>query len=206
MHHDQKVGLAMGILLTGVIASLFFRHQPELPTVAQAAVGDELDDLIAARDNRPYPDQHATGESDKPSVERAPIVPMATTGEPLASIGESGAVLPGPESPSGAAPFVASTNHPTAQAASSSTVVSRSATQPEMREHEIRRGETLSSVASRYLGSPHRYEEIYLLNRDVLSSPDNVPEGVKLKVPVIPTRSTEHIAIQPDRESAGTRR
>lgn len=206
MHHDQKVGLAMGILLTGVIASLFFRHQPDLPAVAQAAVGDELDELIAARDNRPYPDQHATGQSDKQAVDRAPIVPMATTGEPLASIGESGASSPGSKSPGDAGTSVALTDQPAPQATSSSTVASRYASQPEMREHEIRRGETLSSVASRYLGSPHRYEEIYLLNRDVLSSPDNVPEGVKLKVPVIPARSTGHIAIQPDRESAGTRR
>lgn len=206
MHHDQKVGLAMGILLTGVIASLFFRHQPELPTVAQAAVSDELDQLIATRDNRPYPDQHAAIGSQNASVNPSPALPMATTGDPLASIGESGALIPSSKTPGDAAPLVASTNQPSPQAASPSTVASRSATQPEMREHEVRRGETLSSVASRYLGSPHRYEEIYLLNRDVLSSPDNVPEGVKLKVPVIPSNSMERIAIQPDRMSAGARR
>lgn len=206
MHHDQKVGLAMGILLTGVIASLFFRHQPELPAVAQAAVGDELDDLIAARDNRPYPDRHTTAGIPSESVNTATAIPMATTGEPLASIGESGVLIPGSKPPGGAAELAAATNQTAPQAASTSTVASRSATQPEMREHEVRRGETLSSVASRYLGSPHRYEEIYLLNRDVLSSPDNVPEGVKLKVPVVPSNSMERIAIQPDRESVGTRR
>jgi nucleoid-associated protein YgaU len=202
MHHDQKVGLAMGILLTGVIASLFFRHQPELPAVAQAAVGDELDELIAARDNRPYPDQRAAAEPGNEVVSPAPAPPMATTGEPLASIGESGALLATSKSPDEAGPTVSPAN----QAASPTVIASRLPPSPEMREHEVRRGETLSAVASRYLGSPHRYEEIYLLNRDVLSSPDNVPEGVKLKVPAIPSRSMERIAIQPDRNSAGTRR
>lgn len=200
MHHDQKVGLAMGILLTGVIASLFFRHQPELPAVAQAAVGDELDELIAARDNRPYPDQQAATALGNEVVSPAPA--MATTGEPLASIGESGALLAASKSPDDAGPTVSPAN----QAASPPVIASRLPSPPEMREHEVRRGETLSSVASRYLGSPHRYEEIYLLNRDVLSSPDNVPEGVKLKVPATPSKALERIAIQPDRDSSGTRR
>lgn len=49
--------------------------------------------------------------------------------------------------------------------------------------HRVLRGETLSAIASRYLGDPNRFPEIYRLNRDILKSPDDVHVGMKIKIP-----------------------
>jgi len=49
--------------------------------------------------------------------------------------------------------------------------------------HKIVDGDTLSKLASEYLGRTDRYLEIYELNRDVLSSPDLLPIGKTLTIP-----------------------
>ena len=51
------------------------------------------------------------------------------------------------------------------------------------RTHVIMDGDTLESIASRYLRDPNRSGEIYNSNRDVLPSPGQLPIGVKLVIP-----------------------
>ncbi len=51
------------------------------------------------------------------------------------------------------------------------------------RSHVIQAGETLSGLASRYLGSSGRFREIYEANRNVLKSPDDLPDGVTIVIP-----------------------
>jgi len=51
------------------------------------------------------------------------------------------------------------------------------------RLHQVQEGETLSSLARRYLGAADRYPELFAANRDVLQSPNRLPVGVSLKVP-----------------------
>jgi phage tail protein X len=51
------------------------------------------------------------------------------------------------------------------------------------RMHVIQAGETLSALASKYLGSSARYREIYEANRQVLRSPDDVREGLSIVIP-----------------------
>lgn len=51
------------------------------------------------------------------------------------------------------------------------------------RTHVIQAGDTLSGLASRYLGSSARYREIYEANRKVLRSPDDLPDGVTIVIP-----------------------
>lgn len=46
-----------------------------------------------------------------------------------------------------------------------------------------RPGDTLSSLAGKFLGSQGRFRELYEMNKHVLRSPDEVPEGVTLTVP-----------------------
>ena len=58
---------------------------------------------------------------------------------------------------------------------------------PQLRIHTVRSGETLSEISIRYLGSSRRYREIFNLNRDQLRSPNDIREGMKLKVPVHPS-------------------
>jgi len=52
-----------------------------------------------------------------------------------------------------------------------------------MRRHVVRRGETLSGLAARYLGSSARFEEIYRANRDVLRHPNDLRVGMTIRIP-----------------------
>ena len=54
---------------------------------------------------------------------------------------------------------------------------------PMQRVHKIVDGDTLEGIARRYLGDPLRHEEIFEANRHVLSSPNELPIGVVLKIP-----------------------
>jgi hypothetical protein len=51
------------------------------------------------------------------------------------------------------------------------------------RTHVTQPGETLSGLAARYLGSSARFRELYEANRNVLRSPDDLPDGVTLVIP-----------------------
>jgi hypothetical protein len=53
----------------------------------------------------------------------------------------------------------------------------------ELRTHIVTDGDSLSSLADRYLDDPELGDEIYRLNHDVLTSPDLLPIGVELKIP-----------------------
>ena len=51
------------------------------------------------------------------------------------------------------------------------------------RKHVVVDGDSLSRLAARYLGDPHRVAEIYELNRGVLTNPDLLPIGAELTIP-----------------------
>lgn len=55
---------------------------------------------------------------------------------------------------------------------------------PQIRIHTVKSGETLSEISIRYLGTSRRYKEIFDLNRDRLRSPNDIREGMKLRIPV----------------------
>ncbi|HWB12311.1 MAG TPA: LysM peptidoglycan-binding domain-containing protein [Pirellulales bacterium] len=50
--------------------------------------------------------------------------------------------------------------------------------------HRIVDGDTLSDLAQRYLGSSKRFSVIFNANRDRLQSPDLLPIGAELRIPV----------------------
>jgi nucleoid-associated protein YgaU len=49
--------------------------------------------------------------------------------------------------------------------------------------HTVQRGETLASIATRYLGSSAREREIFEANRDRMNDPDQVFPGQQLLIP-----------------------
>lgn len=59
---------------------------------------------------------------------------------------------------------------------------------PAPRNHTVVDGDTLYSLAERYLGDRHRYRDIYELNLHLLSDPDVLPIGASL---LIPPRETQ---------------
>jgi nucleoid-associated protein YgaU len=54
---------------------------------------------------------------------------------------------------------------------------------PEVRSHTIVNGDTLERIARRYLGSETRHNEIFELNRDIISDPDILPIGRSIAIP-----------------------
>ncbi|MEI8021933.1 MAG: hypothetical protein WCH39_27225, partial [Schlesneria sp.] len=55
MHQDQRIGLALGVLLIGACAALFFRNETiDVSNSPRLQHAQELDDRIAERSTRPY--------------------------------------------------------------------------------------------------------------------------------------------------------
>jgi LysM repeat protein len=73
MHTDRKIGFALGILLVGVVAALFFRNEPLLPTEASAVRRErELNERLRDRDVAVYVDESRTSPADEPVADKSP--------------------------------------------------------------------------------------------------------------------------------------
>jgi hypothetical protein len=59
----------------------------------------------------------------------------------------------------------------------------RAADRDAARTHVLVDGDSLALLADRYLDDPELADEIFRLNRDVLTSPDVLPIGVELRIP-----------------------
>ena len=201
MHQDQRIGLALGVLLVGACAALFFRndnrvtHQP--PRLERAK---ELDDRIAERSTRPYlkgievveaaDRKRAASESPVPlnwwnsidplntrrstEVAKSQVPKSETSGESAtASAPETSALVASSE----AAPVVV--EELTADHADPQTDPAPSAE----RTHVVQKGETLTSIAAKTLGNPNRFPEIFEANQDQLTDPNDVKLGMTLRIP-----------------------
>jgi nucleoid-associated protein YgaU len=54
---------------------------------------------------------------------------------------------------------------------------------PAERIHEVVAGESLSKIALKYYGNGNKYMKIFGANRDILSNPDLIKPGQKLRIP-----------------------
>ncbi|HWB18666.1 MAG TPA: LysM peptidoglycan-binding domain-containing protein [Phycisphaerales bacterium] len=61
--------------------------------------------------------------------------------------------------------------------------VSPAAKAPAVATYTVQKGDNLSTIASKVLGSKSRWQELYNLNKDVIRSPDNLKVGTKLTLP-----------------------
>ena len=57
------------------------------------------------------------------------------------------------------------------------------AASPKRQTHVVAVGDTLSSIAGKYLGTQARYLDIFQANKDQLKSPDDLKVGMKLNIP-----------------------
>ena len=60
------------------------------------------------------------------------------------------------------------------------------AAEPEPKEefYTIVSGDTLGAIAKRYYGSAHEYTRIFAANREVISDPDKIYPGQKIRIPL----------------------
>lgn len=189
MHPDRKIGIAMGILLVGVVAALFFRNEP-LPA------NDGLSLQLESEINQRLRDRDVTvflGDADKDADQSIPTdqpwsldgmlgelqtkedkvpIPIGGHGLPLVPVEEK-AEEPKPQ-PAGASGSVAASE-------------SRTGTEPESEidfiEYTVEFGDTLSGISQRFLGSQSRFREIYEANKDRMDSPDRLRVGKAIRIP-----------------------
>jgi hypothetical protein len=214
MQRDMKIGMALGLALVGIVGALFFRREPEIkdketPPPLQNA--EELDREIAGRAKAPYIKGLEAFDS------AAAPVPPAARPSTRTKDEESTARQQGPDAggrkpaPAAPDPIGAPQSSPTDalandqipahnrnwEATGPSSPAGKKAAETRSnpagtsvgtgRTHVIKSGETLSALASRYLGSSGRYREIYEANRSVLRSPDDVREGLSIVIPDVNT-------------------
>jgi len=202
MEQDTRIGLAMGILLIGIVGALFFRNeQPseELPKISDV---ESLESRIAERPIGPYLSQKSTADQESeaegpatiPPVPKQPVdlpgpIPLnrqaenpprsQQTLEVARSLPRATDIFPGSTRP---APLsrVPETTAPQQPV--------RQQPQPEPQapiydEYVVQSGDTLSGIAERFLGSTARYMEIYEMNRDRLRSPHDLRADRAIRVP-----------------------
>jgi nucleoid-associated protein YgaU len=208
MHYDKKICLALGILLVGVVAALFFRNESgagqQAPKLADAK---SIDARIADKSVRPYDASPPSESLKQPTVvsnggnvqpqftfdgfnsDRGKVSGFARPVEftqlgppepikPQAAAGTQLAQAPDPN-PNDA---WTATGTSTSQVARKTRNVSRT-TSAGMRSYRVKKGDTLSGIALKFLGTSRRYNEIYKANRDVLRTPNSLREGMILRIP-----------------------
>ncbi len=181
MPRDQKIGLALGILLVGAVAAFFFRHdQTQVPTLPALKTAADLDRQIATYDRSPYL------QSDEP-IHR-PAVPARNE-----AVGDD--AFPEPQDGAGLVPDpILGSEELTLMEPSATGARPEPMAPSRPTEHLVQRGETLSSIAAKYLGSANRYDDLFRANADQLRDPNDVHPGMTLRIP-----DAERVAGTPSR-------
>lgn len=206
MHRDTKIGLALGVLLLGIVAAFYFRNEqttgfslPKLenPTklisrIAEKPVGPYITGLEAVDSDKPAPGAQAanTPKATEPQPWQMPEFLKDRknrrdddwTAQSRAApdpIRQEGFHLPVPEHNKA---WTISTTQPKSPR--------DIRIEPESRVHRVAKGDTLSGLASRYLGDSSRFGEIYDFNRNLLRSPNDLQVGMQLRIPPDDAAST----------------
>ena len=196
MEQDTRIGLAMGILLVGVVGALFFRNeQTEPESVPKMVDAESLDARIAERPIAPYTTPKSKIPPARPEViahnkGKAWQVPEFLKNDRNATAPGSSSPPPAPlRRPEPITQQPASPEHqavaalqPTPAPDPIQTPVTK-APETEVAEYKVQDGDTLSGIAEKFLGASSRYMEIYELNKDRLRTPHDLRIGKAIRVP-----------------------
>lgn len=218
MARQARTGVALGILVLGLLASMVFRRAPA-PTAEAPAEAPRRAPLAPAPAviEAPLISSHLEGTIAAVDP-AAPLTPGDLTPLAGAETGSTAGDLDWPtplsaEFPEATSRISAATGAPPGAAEGGSAFAPMPAPRPSQAAaidqggehivHLIADGDTLSNLAVRYLGSASRYLEIYEANREVLKNPDVLPIGRRLRIPPRAIGSGyDPAATTPDAESA----
>ncbi len=220
MHQDQRIGLALGVLLIGACAAFFFRNETiDVSSSPRLRNAQELDDRIAERSTKPYlrgievvesadrartrtvADRQSEAEDVDEDHGRSYWSPTDSVGgkksagqrKPRASLAEIDSDIE--ELDAIAIPGDhANPSDKTRKNESSNPNVDTGrpsdAAIDEGSTYVVQKGETLSSIAAKRLGNPNRYRELYEANQDQLSDINDLKSGMTLRIPQTRAEST----------------
>ncbi len=178
MRSKQRVFIAGGVVATGVVAALLFRKPnvaplEEIPTKA----------IVVPQSTT----AHLPARTVAKSVEFEPPAPAGTTVIPAKSNSTAEVIEPeksadlwvNPQPPD------LSVRFPSDNTTSSGwqPVEHEQEARVPLRIHRVRDGDTLPTLARRYLGDAARADEILEANRDLLQDPELLPIGLELEIP-----------------------
>jgi len=190
MHRDLKLGLALAVLLIGATTAFFFRNETDLGGgLPQLQNPERLDAELAARDVVPYlgapecdpVESAAASPWSKPAFlggASAPVRRTSVTPDPIRILLDEETELfePGPVLPPTP---IAESERPVPEPAVETPIDGLGGE----RVHVVKSGDTLSGLAGAYLGDVGRFGEIFELNRDRLSAPNDLRIGMEIRIP-----------------------
>lgn len=187
VHQDQRIGLALAVLLIGAAGAFFFRNDPKpVASSPRLKTARELDARIAEKANSPY------NEERDGVAAKTVATPTDTDASQLPRLDVPDFF--GPEQPVGETtrrnnePFQDLAPIPVPDGSTHSggrdhgEQVAKTAPANE-KVHVVQKGETLSSIAAKEMGSSSRFHELFEANRDQLNDANDVRVGMSLRVP-----------------------
>ena len=179
----RRLLTAGAILVGGTIGALPFYRQP------QGTSSPALNSTPAPSFSDGKVPLQIPGTDAAPT--KPPSISEAVTSEPVQLIGHPASAEREPEGlppqlsrnrPDAEEPVPPATPSPRS-AGHASSPGQESDGEPRQRRHFITDGDTLESLARRFLGDSSRWREIRDLNRDVITADDILPIGKELRIP-----------------------
>ena len=187
MHQDQRIGLALAVLLIGAAGAFFFRNDPKpVASTPRLKTARELDARIAEKAISPYNEERdgvvaktvaTPTDTDASQLPRLDVPdffgPEQPAGETARRSNEPFQDLSPIPVPDGSTP---AGNHDHSEQVARTTPANE-------KVHVVQKGETLSSIAAKEMGSSSRFHELFDANRDQLNDANDVRVGMSLRIP-----------------------
>ena len=193
---DPRIRLmtAAAVMLVGLGLALFFRRpaaEADLPIPLQS------DPLVLRKQPAPRTFAAAEAATDTSQPHPLPAAPSEPWRQSPTIVTPTDQPAPPPELPKSYPSSYPNSGQvaSTRWGASLGEMLPETASAPPT--HKIIDGDSLASLAERYLGSASRAMEIYEANRSVLAQPEILPIGVELKIPRADQAAAQSLSQKP---------
>jgi len=205
MQRKTKFLVAVGIIAGGVALALFFRQPPSQPPDAADLARPPVLRRAMRQPTQPTCEPPGKGPASSPAEQQLRMARASAAPAVVEPVDQAQPPNLPRTYPSGARLDADWQGNRISAPLGLGTVCSAAADQPQKHlVHTIADGDSLPALAQRYLGSAERWPEIYQANQDLLTSPDLLPIGLQLSIPLSsPASSLSSAAETGERASEG---
>ncbi len=202
VQRKTKLVAALGLVAGGLAVAMFFRHpSPNAPPAPASSRPPVLRQAMRGSTQQVAPTLQQTATSDAPG---RPVRPAQAPAAPTVLEPVDRTLPPAlPRTYPGTAGTAADWDGTRVGPPLGLGSVRSVGMPAESLVHTITDGDSLPALAQRYLGSAERWPEIYQANRHLLASPELLPIGLQLTVPLSsprPAEASSQRSSQPSRE------